>query len=129
MEDFLHVSFIGGLIAVGGGILAEINNGAGDQTGLWLGASGIVASVLAALGAIAKSFWDDRAEQRKADIMKLRITLGNDRSRRYSVETRQYLEALAEYIARIPGAPPGIPEPPDPGGHDSHAVRIEHDDD
>jgi hypothetical protein len=83
-------------------------------TGFWLGIYAVVASLMAAGGTIAKNYWDDKDKERKEETVRLRITHGNDRSRRLHIETREYLQEFAEWAAKIPGAPPGMPSPPGP---------------
>ena len=83
-------------------------------TGFWLGIYAVGASVAAALGTVMKLYFDDREKRRASDIIKLRLTLGNDRMRRNHIETREYLERLVDHIAKIPGCPLPIPEPPGP---------------
>jgi hypothetical protein len=121
MDDFVHVSVFGGLIAFVGGVVAQVDpNGQAGQAGWITAALGITTALIAGLGTIAKSFADYKKQRDDADITKLRITMGNDRLRRYHMETREYLARLAEYIAKIPGAPPGIPEPPTGPEHRPH---------
>jgi len=83
-------------------------------TGFWLGVYAVGASLAAALGTVLKLYFDDREKRRASDIIKLRLTLGNDRMRRNHIETREYLERLVDHIAKIPGCPLPIPEPPGP---------------
>ena len=94
-------------------------------TGFWLGVYAVAASLAAAGGTLAKLYFDDREKRRASDIIKLRLTLGNDRSRRYHTETREYLRRLVDFVAKIPGCPPGVPDPPAPP--ESH-IHLEPDD-
>jgi hypothetical protein len=113
----IHMAIGGGLVAVVGGLVAQVDpNGQAGNTGYWVAASGIATAFAAALGTVTKGFLDYKEKERESEIMRLRITMGNDRLRHYHVETREYLDKLAIYISKIPGAPPGIPEPP--GGPD-----------
>lgn len=129
MWNFLHDGLTV-LLSTASWLFAQVGPDPNGQpialSGFWLGIYAVMASLAAAFGTLAKLFFDDREKRRASDIVKLRLTLGNDRARRYTVEDREYLERLVEHVARIPGCPPGIPEPPGPPN--SH-VHLEPDDD
>jgi hypothetical protein len=130
LSGLLHVVIGGGAIAFVGGLVAQVDpNGQAGTTGYWVAASGIATAMAAAMGTIVKGFLDYKEKEEAAKITRLRITLGNDRLRHYHVETREYLEKLARYLASIPGAPPGIPEPPSTPDPIPHHVKPEPDDD
>lgn len=114
MEDFCHECIVG-LFPLLAQAVQDTNGHVQVPvalTGFWLAIYAIFAALGTAVGAVAKNYYDDREKARAADIVKLRMTLGNDRLRRMHIETREYLKELARYLARIPGAPPGAPEPP-----------------
>jgi hypothetical protein len=127
----VHVAIGGGLVAVVGGLVAQVDpNGQAGQAGYWVAASGIATALAAALGTITKGFLDYKEKEREAEIARLRIRLGNDRFWRYHTETREYLGKLAIYISQIPGAPPDIPEPPGaPAPIPHHDITPEPEDD
>jgi hypothetical protein len=130
MWDFFH-GLVGWIASSIGWLFGQAVPDANAQqlpqlTGFWLAVYAIAASVVAAAGTMGKAFYDDRDKERKEQTTRMRIAKGNDRSRRYSVETREYLEELAKFIAKIPGCPPGIPEPPGPP--EQH-ITLEPDDD
>lgn len=129
MWDFFHglvgwiASSIGWLF---GQAVPDANAQLPQLTGFWLACYAIAASVVAAATTVIKSYYEDKEKERKEETIRMRITRGNNRSRRYSVETREYLEELAKFIAKIPGCPPGIPEPPGPPEQN---ITLEPDDD
>lgn len=115
MEDFLHEWFSWAFSVLWAQVAPPDPGGIPiTLTGFWLGVYAVGASLAAAIGTVIKLYFDDREKRRASDIVKLRLTLGNDRSRRNHIETREYLHRLVDHIARIPGCPPGIPEPPGP---------------
>jgi len=114
MEDFLHVLLTEWLPRLFAQAAPDGGAPVIPLTGFWLVVYAVGASLAAAAGTFGKLYWDDKDKQRASDIIKLRLTLGNDRMRRHHIETREYLERLVNHIAKIPGCPPNIPEPPGP---------------
>lgn len=123
----LHVVIGGGVVAFVGGVVAQVDPNGHGNAGYVAAIMGFLTALGAAAASIGKAWIDYKEKQQQEETLRYRITYGNDRSRRYSVETRQYLEKLAHYISTIPGAPPGIPPPPvgpEPLPHHNHVFKI-----
>ncbi len=109
MTEFLHVGMVSGLLAGIGGLVAEVDpSGTAGASGFWIGITGIITALLAALGTIAQSFWADRQKERDFEILKLRVTLKADQNRRALVALYRW---AADLPARVQGFPP-IPSLP-----------------
>ena len=118
MEDFLFEWFFGWLFSSALGLLAQsapdANSGGVPITlsGFWLGVYAIGASLAAAIGTMAKLFFDDKDKARKEETARFRINrdivFGNDRTRRLHVETREWAQDITKFLAAWPGCPPGL---------------------
>jgi hypothetical protein len=138
----IHVAIGGGLVAVVGGLVAQVDpNGQAGQAGYLVAASGIFTALAAGIGTVIKGYLDYlkqkadeemayRRQRDETETTRLRITTSNELLREYHVETREYLKELFRYITTIPGAPPGCPEPPGTPEHlPRHDIMPEPEDD
>jgi hypothetical protein len=94
----LAVAFGGGVVAIVGGLLGQIDN---VGTGTLIGGAGLVA----AFTALVKGFWDDRRDARQTDLEKLRI----DRS----IGNRRAIRTIHQWIVDAHRTTPTLPVAPD----------------
>ncbi len=135
IESFLHVPVIasigGGLVAMGGGFLAQISsNDAIANTGLWVSLAGIVASVAGLISGMTKAWLDEKQKAREHEFMKLKfeaersqlaaerelarvkLTLDAENAKRATSKNKALIDAVRRWAHDAKNKFPNLPEPP-----------------
>jgi len=97
------VTLMGGLVATGAAVIAEISSGDGSVgTGSFLlGGAGLVA----AISALTKDYWTDRQKQRDHEVALLKIKLRSCRTHCGILELYSWAKAAHVAVGSLPAVP------------------------